>query len=72
MSSLPPAFRAIMSAMNRGEFDRAVRQAIDELPTELLSQIANVAIIVEEWPAEDTRLFDLFFGVDESSHNPPT
>ena len=34
--------------MTRDEFEQTVQQAIDELPPELIRQIANVAIVVEE------------------------
>ncbi len=40
--------------MNRADFERAVAQAIDELPAELRRHIANVAIIVEEVADADT------------------
>ena len=40
--------------MTRDEFEQTVQQAIDELPPELIRQIANVAIVVEEWADEET------------------
>lgn len=40
--------------MNREDFQRAVYDAIEELPKDLRRQIANVAIIVEDWPDADT------------------
>ena len=40
--------------MTRHDFERVVTQAIDELPAGIRRQIANVAIVVEEWPNEDT------------------
>ncbi len=40
--------------MNRDAFERAVSEAIDELPKDVLRQIANVAFVVEELPDEET------------------
>ena len=40
--------------MNRADFDRAIQQALDELPPELRRHISNVAIVVEEQPDEET------------------
>ncbi|MBI4790480.1 MAG: metallopeptidase family protein [Chloroflexi bacterium] len=40
--------------MTNQEFERAVAQAIEELPRAIRRQIANVAIVVEEWPDDDT------------------
>ncbi len=40
--------------MNRKDFERAVSKAIDELPSALRRQIANVAIVVEELPDDET------------------
>ena len=40
--------------MTLDDFERAVAQAIDELPSTIRQRIANVAFIVEDWPDEDT------------------
>jgi predicted Zn-dependent protease with MMP-like domain len=40
--------------MNRDVFERAVGEAIGELPKDLLRQIANVAFVVEELPDDET------------------
>jgi predicted Zn-dependent protease with MMP-like domain len=40
--------------MNREDFQRAVYDAIEELPKDLRRQIANVAFVVEDWPDADT------------------
>ena len=40
--------------MNRNDFERAINEAIGELPRELRRQIANVAFVVEEWPDAET------------------
>ncbi len=40
--------------MTRRDFERVVAQTLDELPDGIRLQIANVAIVVEEWPDEDT------------------
>ncbi len=40
--------------MNRQTFERLVAAAVNELPAALRRQIANVAIVVEELPDEET------------------
>jgi predicted Zn-dependent protease with MMP-like domain len=40
--------------MNDHEFEHAVAQAIDELPDHIRRQIANVAIVVEDLPDDET------------------
>lgn len=40
--------------MTGQDFERAVAQAMDELPDHIRRQIANVAIVVEEWPDDET------------------
>jgi predicted Zn-dependent protease with MMP-like domain len=40
--------------MDRKDFERAVADAISELPISIRRQIANVAIVVEELPDEKT------------------
>lgn len=40
--------------MTSEEFESIVRQTVSDLPSELRRNIANVAIVVEEWPDEDT------------------
>lgn len=40
--------------MTREEFVHVVTQTVDALPDAILRRIANVAIVVEEWPDEDT------------------
>lgn len=40
--------------MTRQEFERLVQQTLRELPTDLRRHIANVAIVVEELPDEET------------------
>ncbi len=40
--------------MNRRAFERLVAAAVNELPAALRRQIANVAIVVEELPDEET------------------
>ncbi len=59
--------------MTREEFERAVAQALDELPDDIRRRIANVAIVVEEWPDDDTLdmadldnpadLFGFYYGI---------
>ncbi len=40
--------------MTREEFESIVRQTVSDLPPELQRNIANVAIVVEEWPDDAT------------------
>ena len=40
--------------MKSNDFERAVAQALDELPDDIRRRIANVAIVVEEWPDDET------------------
>src|SRR5512135_683364 len=40
--------------MTGQDFERAVAQAMDELPDDIRRRIANVAIVVEEWPDDET------------------
>jgi predicted Zn-dependent protease with MMP-like domain len=40
--------------MKREDFEGAVAQAIDELPDQIRRRIVNVAIVVEEWPDDET------------------
>ncbi len=40
--------------MNREAFERSVAAALDQLPDPLRREIANVAIVVEEWPDDET------------------
>jgi len=38
---------------DRRTFDRLVREALVSLPDPIRRQIGNVAVVVEEWPADD-------------------
>jgi predicted Zn-dependent protease with MMP-like domain len=37
----------------RNEFSRALREALSELPPMFHDALANVAVVVEEWPPDD-------------------
>ena len=39
--------------MGRNEFSRARREALSELPPMFHDALANVAVVVEEWPPDD-------------------
>ena len=39
--------------MDRSQFERLVRQALGEIPRELLAFIDNVDVVVEDWPAPE-------------------
>ena len=43
-----------MLPMTRKEFERIVQQSLNELPRDLRRHIANVAIVVEELPDDET------------------
>lgn len=40
--------------MDSQTFESLVARALDELPLSLRQQVANVAIVVEEWPDDET------------------
>lgn len=39
--------------MGREDFSRALREALSELPPMFHDALANVAVVVEEWPPDD-------------------
>ena len=49
--------------MQREEFQRHVRAALDLLPPELARALDNVAVVVEDENPEDPDLFGLYHGV---------
>ncbi|HSK91692.1 MAG TPA: metallopeptidase family protein [Euzebyales bacterium] len=50
--------------MSPEEFDRAVGDALDEVPDELASMMSNVAVVVEDEPPDDDRdLLGLYVGI---------
>ncbi|MBI5904553.1 MAG: metallopeptidase family protein [Deltaproteobacteria bacterium] len=59
--------------MGRGDFDRALRKALAELPPVFRDALANVAVVVEEWPPDwlldelgvppDETLYGFYHGV---------
>jgi len=40
--------------MNKDVFERIVARAMEDLPPAIKQQIANVAVVVEEWPDDET------------------
>ena len=40
-------------AMDRSQFEKLVRQALEEIPGGLLAFLDNVDVMVEDWPARD-------------------
>ncbi|NMR19712.1 metallopeptidase family protein [Cellulomonas fimi] len=49
--------------MSRAEFEDAVRDALDEIPTELAAQMDNVVVLVEDdAPPEDPDLLGVYEG----------
>ena len=46
--------------MNRAEFEEHVRRALDSLPPRLAAALENVAVVVEEYDADDPELFGLW------------
>ena len=53
-----------MVEMTRAEFEEAVADALDEIPSELAAQMDNVVVLVEEEPpeGEDDELLGLYEG----------
>ena len=59
--------------MNRSEFERILRQALDDLPARFRDALHNVAVVVEDWPPdwlldelgvpEDDTLYGFYHGV---------
>ena len=49
--------------MDRAEFEKHVRAALDELPPELARGLENVAVVVEDENPKDPDLFGLYHGV---------
>ncbi len=59
--------------MGRGDFDRALRKALSELPPVFREALHNVAVVVEEWPPdwlldelgipEEDTLYGFYHGV---------
>jgi predicted Zn-dependent protease with MMP-like domain len=49
--------------MQRDEFGRHVRAALDLLPPELARALENVAVVVEDENPEDPDLFGLYHGI---------
>ena len=39
--------------MDRSQFEKLVRQALEEIPGGLLAFLDNVDVMVEDWPARD-------------------
>ncbi len=38
--------------MRRAQFERALREALDDLPEMFRAALSNVAVVVEEWPPD--------------------
>jgi len=49
--------------MERAEFERHVRNALDLLPPQLTSALENVAVVVEDEHPDDPDLFGLYDGI---------
>ena len=39
--------------MTRAEFERLVRQAVDQIPDELRSRVENVDMVIEDWATRE-------------------
>lgn len=52
--------------MTNDEFENIVRQTIKQLPQEFLSQLDNLAIVIENYPPENMRLLGLYRGVPKN------
>ena len=51
--------------LTRQQFERLVRQAVHELPPQILHSLDNVALLVDEWPGDD---FLEEAGIDDPRH----
>jgi predicted Zn-dependent protease with MMP-like domain len=49
--------------MERPEFERHVRAALDSLPSHIASALDNVAVVVEDEHPQDPDLFGLYEGI---------
>ncbi len=59
--------------MRRAEFDKALREALDDLPDMFRGALSNVAVVVEDWPPDwlldeleippDDTLYGFYHGV---------
>ena len=52
-----------MSVDSNAHFEDLVREAIDELPADIRSEMSNVAVVVEDEPPPGQRLLGLYRGV---------
>ena len=65
--------------MTRRKFEALVERALRRLPRRFRTKVANVAVVVEEWPDDETladlgieppdTLFGLYRGVDVTQRN---
>ena len=49
--------------MQPPDFEQLVRDAIDELPDDIRSEMSNVAVVVEDEPPPGQRLLGLYRGI---------
>src|SRR5215813_15442273 len=52
-----------MAASDEPDYERLIQEALDSLPADLRSRIANVEIAVEDEPPPGTNLLGLYQGV---------
>lgn len=52
-----------MSLDSNAHFEDLVREAIDELPADIRSEMSNVAVVVDDEPPPGQRLLGLYTGV---------
>ena len=68
--------------MTRREFEGLVERALRRLPREFRERLANIAVVVEDWPDDRTlaemgieppdTLYGLYQGVDLTHRDRPT
>jgi len=64
-----------MVTVTRERFEELVADALDTIPPELASEMTNVAVLVEDWPADSQRprrgtLLGLYEGVPLTKRGP--
>ena len=60
--------------MQDEDFETVVRQSLDELPDEFISQLDNVEVVIEDWPLDSNgnqhaQLLGLYHGVPKTARN---
>ena len=60
---------SVVITMSANEFERAVGDALDEVPEELAGMMSNVVVLVDDEPPDDRRLLGLYEGTPLTERN---